>query len=314
MLAVLALVALSATDPVPALFCVASEANGALSLSDLREALQARLDLPGVDVVLCSDAPADAVRWRLDVEPQQPGDLLVRLDGQGLAQVQPVQRHGLGPERLAQVVALVAAEAVRPALELAGVPRPATASDTEDVIGALEAEPTPPPPVDGGVRPYVQLEPFMLLAGTRLKPAAGLGGGLELRRLGVELRLVAQPLSTSPRAMLQGSIADVTLAVGWSLRPVRVALGLVGRATFVRHHRVAGETEGPWDVVTSAGVTLGTDMALWHAGTWEVALVGGLALWPRPAALRVGGRTAHEAPYVEVTLGPAIRWRSSSRL
>ena len=304
------LVAVAAAQPEESVFCVDVDASTDVAVEDLVRALQPRLSSPAIVVMPCARAPADAIRWRLTVLPQRSSDLLLRLEGVGLADVRPVERRELDRQRLTQVVALVAAEAVLPQLELTTLmPAKTSATSSRDIVAELE-QAAPPTTQSTRSRWEVTATPALLATPSRVAPAARLGLAVGLDRLGVGVDVQAQALESVEvlGGRVRGWVGDLRVTGSWKWREVAVRAGLQMRATRVAHRRVSAAADSRWDTLWTSGLVVGGDVRMWELGAVTLAFASDLSLWPHPATVVVAGTPAQALPYVELTAGPTVRY------
>ncbi len=290
-------------------FCVDADVTTGVSVEELVRALQARLPARVVTVTACAQAQPDAIRWRLTVAPQRPGDLVLQLEGVGVAEARPLERRGLDPQQLTQVVALVAAEVVQPRLELVHEPSPIVVHGAagEEEVRRQPLAVARPPGLDASLQPALLTRPW------QLAPSARIGTGVTSGQLGLTLDALVSPLwPAKPGAPeVRGWMTDLRLAGAWHVWRVTVRAGIQSRVLRVAHRpEMSGDSR--WDTVWTGGFSVGAAVPVLQAGQVTLALAADLSLWPQPPRLFIRGAPALALPQVELAAGPVLQWSSAA--
>lgn len=304
-----------------------------LAEKELVQAVRARIARRQLQVESCRHTGIDAPTWRLSAMPHGESALLLVVTSADERVGHVLSVAGMKPEQVIQLVALTAAEDVRPALDrllqqlgIAEEDVPTEAEQLDALVksveeqapqgeeqggeGApLEAPPPPPPPSLVGPLSFdVSLGPLAGLIDPELTLAAVVGATLGLGPVDVRVHLAGRPLPTldDPALTASGGALSSGLMLRWRQGGLSLGGGLSGRLTQldVTDHLlgVAKGGHSYWD----AAVSLDGRWVVYRLSVLELSLICHADLWWQPRELTVADRLLYKQPLLEVFLGPAV--------
>lgn len=316
---------------------IAATATQRLSEKELVQAVRARIARRQLHVESCHDTDIVAPTWRLSAMPHDEGTLLlvVSSDGERVGHVLSIS--GLKPEQVIQLVALTAAEDVRPALDrllqqlgIAEEDVQAEAEPLDELIKSVEeqaaqgdnngddtaevnlpaaaAPSVPSPSLVGPLSFDASTGPLGGLFDPELTLAAVVGATLGVGPVDLRVHLAGRPLPSleDPLLTVSGAAVSAGVMLRWRYENLSLGAGLSGRLTQVD---VVGHVQGVakgghsyWDAALSADGRL----VLYRLSFLELALVFHADVWWQPREIVVADRRLYRQPLLEAFLGPAV--------
>lgn len=311
---------------------IAALSGRRISEKELVQAVRARIARRQLHVERCRSASEAVPTWRLSAMPQGDGALLLVVTSAEERLGHVLQVGGMTSEQVIQLVALTAAEDVRPALDrllqqlgIAEEDGLANGSAFDDLVSTVEeqaaakgtaapqqpAPPPTPPSAPSFLGPFVldvAVGPLGGLFDLDLAIAAVVGASLGVGPLDVRLHLSGRPLPALEDVALSatGGAWSSGLALRWSDERLSLGAGLAGRLTQMDVvNRAAGTAKGAvsyWDVALSTDGKL----SIHRHAFLDLALVFHADLWWQPRQLVVADRVIYRQPLLEVFVGPAL--------
>jgi hypothetical protein len=289
--------------------CVRLTSEGAVAGLPVRElvvALRARIARRQLAVFAC--APSHGSTWVMTVD-RKPELVSTLVEGNGISLRRDLPLLAeLRPYEVAQLVAIGAAEMVRPSVDavlerlgILGEP-----DDIDELAADLQAEePTPPPTTSAwsarallGASGADREAPVLgVVAMSVLRAFDSFSGGLSLE------------LGTPHRAHRDGAglmayEAALALVLEHKWGPLSTGLRVVEQAM---HLSIDDSVStGRRLTLWRTGAGLHAAYSPWQGERWSVGVVAGGTLWLQPRRLLVRGSTAITQPRTEAFIGPQI--------
>lgn len=285
-------------------------------LDALVNSLRGRVDQNAVRVLRCDGLRA-APTWRVAVEAAEAADelkLVITGDGRRIEMWLPVQ--GLDPYTLAQVLALNAAEAVRPGINALLARLGLGASD------ALTNTEGPPAPVVAQVaraKPVtmrqwgalsLQLGALFGAAPFDWAGTAQLSGKLFQRGLGGAMMMGTRTpwCRTSGAVKACGAQAELALGPRFRFEHWELAVLGLGRATFVTVGGSDPQVPPTTHTVWAAAAVAQVGVWPWRLGSFDFGFAASGTVWFRPFDFTVRGAALYRQPTFELVLGPTVEF------
>lgn len=306
---------LIAADHSPAALCIESEPGAVQKglIDELVASLRARITEEAVRVVRCEALGGAHQTWRVSLRANGgPDELTLHIAGEATDFDLRLSTTGLDARALAQLLALHAAEAVRPAIDSMLSRLGTGGADALTQLERLAPPPTliaPAPRPPGWLGVSLELGVLVGVAPFDWAGVAQLKGTLFTRGLGAVLGAALRTAWCRSTGAVRACGYDLQLLAGpqyrfehWSL----AALG-VAHATFLGVGGSDPQVPASATIVWSAGAQLNAAAWPWRVGPLDLGLSVTGALRFKPYDFTVRGQTTYLQPMVELTVGPVVQ-------